>query len=144
MISFGGLRYVRFTSLNLFRWQHWEITSDLLFTNSLSGLSIIANFSFKQRLYFCKVGYCPLISFEGIGTCCFCFKIQYSIDKVVSFLDLIKLMIFCGFHNVSWMSFHIFLCIFFCLYLLLLYFIVAWYKILDFKHNPYIGQRNLL
>ena len=31
----------------------------------------------------------------------------------------------------------------FCLYLLSLHFIVAWYKILDAKHNPFNGQSSL-
>ena len=56
MTSFGVLSAVRFTGLNLFLWRHWEITSDLLLSKILSGLSIIDNFSFKQRLHFFKVG----------------------------------------------------------------------------------------
>ena len=56
MTSFGVLRDVRLTSINLFRWRHWEITSDLLFSKFLSGSSIAANFSFKQRFHFFKVG----------------------------------------------------------------------------------------
>ena len=93
--SFSVFRDVRFSSLNLFRWWHWEITSDILFSKLLSGSSIIANFSFKQRLHFFKVGlyilYCLLISHVSLGACCFCFKVQYSTDKVVSLLELIKL-----------------------------------------------------
>ena len=42
-----------------------EITSDLLFSLFFPGSSMIATFSFKQRLHFFKVGltalYCPLI-----------------------------------------------------------------------------------
>ena len=54
-------------------------------------------------------------------------------------------MVFCGLYNVSWMSFHMFFCIFFvCTYYLpSLHFIVAWYKILDAKHNPFTGQTSL-
>ena len=51
-------------------------------------------------------------------------------------------MIFCGLHNVYWMLFHRFICTS-CFYLLLLHFIVAWYKILDFKHNPLNVQSSL-
>ena len=95
MTSFGVLHDVRLTNLNLFRWRHWEITSDLLFSKFLSGSSIIANFSFKQLLHFFKVGlyilYCLQISHVSLGACCFCFKVQYCTDKVVPFLELIKL-----------------------------------------------------
>ena len=49
-------------------------------------------------------------------------------------------MIFFGLHNLSWRSsFQRFLCMFF-LYLLSLHLIVGWYKILDVKRNPLIGQ----
>ena len=117
MTSFGVLPDVSFTRLNLLWWLHWEITSDLLFSNFLSGTSITANFSFKKRLHFFKVGllvlYCPLIFHVSLGACCFCFKLQYSVDKVVSFSNLIKLNDFCGLHNASWMSFHRFLYTFF-------------------------------
>ena len=95
MTSFGVLHGVRFTSSNLFQWQNWEITSDHFFSKFLSGLIILANFSFKQRLHFFKVGlwdlYCPLISHVSLRVSSFCFKVQYSIDKVVSVLELVKL-----------------------------------------------------
>ena len=32
-----------------------------------------------------------MISHVSLGACCFCFKIQYSTDKVVSFLELINI-----------------------------------------------------
>ena len=40
----------------LFRWRHCEINHDLLLSKFLSGSSIIANFLFKQRPRFFKVG----------------------------------------------------------------------------------------
>ena len=56
MTSFGVLRDVKFTSLSLFWWRHWEITSNLLFSKFLSGSSIVAIFSFMRRLYFFQGG----------------------------------------------------------------------------------------
>ena len=47
---------VRFTTLSLFWWRHWQITSDLLFSKFLPGSTIIANFSLKQMLNFFKMG----------------------------------------------------------------------------------------
>ena len=95
MMSFDVLSDVRFTSLNLFWWRRWEITSDLLFSKFLSGSSIIANFSFKQRLHIFKVGAISTILFFDFPCksrdLLFCFKGQYSIDKVVSFLALVNL-----------------------------------------------------
>ena len=67
MTSFGVLRDVKFTSLNLFWWRHWEITSNLLFSKFLSGLSIIAIFSFMQRLYFFQGGVIRLILSFGFA-----------------------------------------------------------------------------
>ena len=61
MTSFAVLRDVKFTSLNLFWWRHWEITSKLLFSKFLSGSSIIAIFSFMRRLYFFQGGVIRLI-----------------------------------------------------------------------------------
>ena len=52
-------------------------------------------------------------------------------------------MIFCGLYNNSWMSFHRFLFYLSCSFLLTLHFTVAWYKIFDVKHDPFIVQSSL-
>ena len=75
--------------------------------------------------------------------CWFCFKVQYSTDKVVSFIDLTKLNNFLWFawrflNVVSQIPLYVF-----CLHLPSMHFIVAWYEMLDVKHNSFIGKSSL-
>ena len=46
----------RVFSLYLFRWRHWEISSELLFNNFSSGSSNISNFSCKHKLHLFELG----------------------------------------------------------------------------------------
>ena len=61
----------RALSLYLFRWRHWEITSERLFNNISLGSSTISNFSCKHKLHLFELGFmiysCLLCSRISVG-----------------------------------------------------------------------------
>ena len=58
-------------SLYLFRWRHWEITSERLFNNISLGSSTISNFSCKRKIRLfelgCMIYICLLYSRISVG-----------------------------------------------------------------------------
>ena len=77
-------------NLYLFRWRHWENTSEHLFSDISSGSSTISNFSCRRKLHILELGlydlWLPFI-LQGIGGRSFLFaSFQYSVDYLVSFL----------------------------------------------------------
>ena len=70
-------------------WRHWEMTSDHLFNNILSGSSDITNFSCKHKLHLLDLGLCSIIRLlhSRMSGWIFLFAgFQYSVDSFVSFL----------------------------------------------------------
>ena len=61
----------RVFKLNLFRWQHWKVTSERLPYNISSGSSTITNFSCKHKLHTfasgCTIYSCHLYSRTPVG-----------------------------------------------------------------------------
>ena len=79
-------------SLYLFLWQHWEMIFGLLFNKFLSRLSNISSFSVRHKLQRYEVGlynlYIPFDFQDISGFSCFIFKLQYSVDSLVSCLSM--------------------------------------------------------